>query len=906
MTYHKIFRRDIFFAIVVLCFFAFACTDSSSTKEPETDAGTRSFEASKLKLQPGFTAEHLYSPSDDSTGSWVSMAFDNKGRMITSDQYGSLYRVEIPPIGTDSPSGKIKVEKLQFDISNAEGNNQLKNKVQMGYAQGLVWAFNSLYVVVNHNADSNFEKTSGLYRLQDTDGDDKFDKISLLKVLTGEEEHGPHSIKLSPDGRSLYITAGNHTKLPEGISNYSLPPTWQRDNILPDNFELDPRTAPAAGWIAKVDSSGKNWELIAAGLRNTFDFAFNESGDLFTYDSDMEWDIGMPWYRPTRICHVTSGGEFGWRDANGKWSPEYLDNLPPVLNIGQGSPTNVVSAMDTRFPKEYSNTILAFDWSFGIIYAMHLTPDGSSYKAKGEEFVSGAPLPLTDGVVGPDGALYFLTGGRRLESHLYRVYYGKGNEEVLSKLEPAPQLNDANKLRQSLEKFHGKPDPAALSMAWPQLKSPDRFIRYAARIAIEHQPVSQWQNRVLNEKDPETLINGMVALAREGNKSLKTKMLNALLLLDYNGLPASLKIDLLRVYELILARMGKPDAASSKKIIAYLGSHYPAATNNVNRGLSKVLAYLDDPSLVEKTLSIIDAAKDDNTDQPTFAKASDLVMRNPQYGMDLAAALSKTPPAQQIYYAIVLSDIKTGWTPTLREKYFRWFHHAYEFKGGRFYVGYIDKAREAALKTVAKNDYKHYDTLSTNTASVDEVIDWVKIMSDGGPGRKWKIKDALDTVENLSNRDFKQGRLMFRVAACINCHGMRGEGGAVGPDLTQLGTRFSKKDILEAIIDPNKTISDQYASTLFTLKDGSSVIGKLVKEDKGKYYISQNPFAPQTLRELDMKNVTSKKYANVSPMPPLLINQLNPERLRDLMAYLISGGNENNPVFNKDNKTVKN
>ena len=61
------------------------------------------------------------------------------------------------------------------------------------------------------------------------------------------------------------------------------------------------------GWIAKTDSMGSNFNLISSGFRNPFDLAFNEAGDYFTFDSDMEWDFGIPWYRPIRICHVTSG-----------------------------------------------------------------------------------------------------------------------------------------------------------------------------------------------------------------------------------------------------------------------------------------------------------------------------------------------------------------------------------------------------------------------------------------------------------------------------------------------------------------------------------------------------------------------------------------------------------------------
>ena len=87
--------------------------------------------------------------------------------------------------------------------------------------------------------------------------------------------------------------------------------------------------------------------------------------------------------------------------------------------------------------------MLAFDWSFGIVHAIHLKPKGSSYTATQEEFLSAAPLPLTDGAIGPDGSLYFLTGGRRLDSSLYRVYY-KGNESTADG--EMTQITEENKL----------------------------------------------------------------------------------------------------------------------------------------------------------------------------------------------------------------------------------------------------------------------------------------------------------------------------------------------------------------------------------------------------------------------------------------------------------------------------
>src|SRR5690606_31490934 len=218
----------------------------------------------KLKLPPGFHAEHLYSPSEHGNGSWVSMTFDDQQRLITSDQYGKLYRLELPPLGEKDIASKGKVEPLLFDLPTDERSAGLQQDIVLGYAQGLVWAFNSLYVVVNHNGDSLFEKESGLYRIWDTDNDDKFDRIALLKSMTGYEEHGPHSIILSPDKNSLYVIAGNVTGLPADIKNYRLPRVRQRDNLLPDRSNKDGRVEESAGWIAKVDSSGTQWELISA------------------------------------------------------------------------------------------------------------------------------------------------------------------------------------------------------------------------------------------------------------------------------------------------------------------------------------------------------------------------------------------------------------------------------------------------------------------------------------------------------------------------------------------------------------------------------------------------------------------------------------------------------------------
>ena len=251
--------------LVLICMFAAvsSCKNSAETVQPSpTDP-----KLAALKLSPDFHAEHLYSPGIHDQGSWVAMTFDAKGRMICSDQYGNLYRLRIPAIGADTSKEKMTIEKIEMHIPGDSSSFDRK----IGFAHGLLYAFNSLYVMINDEGDTAATRRSGLYRLQDTDNDDQYDKITLIKRLEGEGEHGPHSIVLAPDGNSLYINAGNFTKIPK-MDNYAAPPVWQIDNLFPlikDPNGHDNTVNTHGGWIAQVDSGGAHFNLIASGFRTS-------------------------------------------------------------------------------------------------------------------------------------------------------------------------------------------------------------------------------------------------------------------------------------------------------------------------------------------------------------------------------------------------------------------------------------------------------------------------------------------------------------------------------------------------------------------------------------------------------------------------------------------------------------
>ncbi|HEY1108320.1 MAG TPA: hypothetical protein VGE76_06800, partial [Opitutaceae bacterium] len=82
-------------------------------------------------------------------------------------------------------------------------------------------------------------------------------------------------------------------------------------------------------------------------------------------------------------------------------------------------------------------------------------------------------------------------------------------------------------------------------------------------------------------------------------------------------------------------------------------------------------------------------------------------------------------------------------------------------------------------------------------------------------------------------------------------------------------------------------------------RDGSTMIGRVINEEGGNLSIMANPFMPDDLTRVPTADVVSRKTYNISQMPPGLINGFNEEELRDLVAYILSGGNPQSPMFKK-------
>lgn len=820
----------------------------------------------RIKVPKGFRIELLYSVPAEQHGSWVNLCTDNKGRLLVSDQFGGLYRIQPPAVGETLETRDVQEVPAKIRAVN-----------------GMVWAFDALYVGVN---DYEQKITTGLYRITDSDGDDQLDHVELLRAVKSRSDHGVHAVVPTADGTGLFLVTGNNTTPPEIEDSSPVKQVWGEDHLLPsmpDGRGHNRGVLAPGGIIYRVSPDGKKFEAYASGFRNVFDAAVNRDGELFTYDADMEYDFNTPWYRATRINHVTSGAEFGWRNGAGKRPPFYADNLPGILDIGPGSPTGMTFGYGARFPAKYQNALYALDWSWGKLYAVHLTPNGSSYSATKEEFVTGAPLPITDAIIHPgDGAMYFTIGGRRVQSGLYRVTY-VGDESVAAveaaTSEANPKAAKARELRASLERFHGRQDPQAVDTAWPYLADDDRFIRWAARTAIEHQPTKEWAKRALTDPNPETRPEALLALARVTGvcpqhrddetppvyEAMRTSLLNSILELDVAKLDHERQLTLLRTLQITLNRFGRPDDATVKNLSSQFDPLFPADSFELNWLLCETLAWLQAPSVAAKAMALIEAA-------PT--------------------------QEEQMQYARSIRLLRAGWTTELRTAYFNWFLKAANYKGGASFDRFIEFIRNDAVASLTPAEKQELATLLAKKPERKSALENLGKIFEGRPTTKWTLEELSAAArDGLVKRDFRRGQKMFAAAACYACHRFGNQGGMTGPDLTSAGRRYSPHDLLDQVVNPSKVINDQFSAVTVVTDAGLVHTGVVVNLNGDRITLNTDLTDPNKRVNINRNEIDEITISRTSPMPEGLLNRMTKDEILDLVAYVISGGDRKHEVF---------
>jgi len=804
-----------------------------------------------ITVPEGFTIERLYEVPA-AQGSWISIANDGRGGFYVSDEKTQgIFRLEVPE------GGEPQATRLPVELSAAHG------------------------LLVHDGALFANISGKGLHRIDDRDGDGLPDTATHLGGSKADGEHGIHGLTPDLDGEAILFINGNRSKVPGELLRNRVSTSYESDLVEriwdPKLIGRKAWIAPA-GWIGRYHPEREGFEVISVGYRNAYDVAVNAFGDLFTYDSDEEWDLGMPWYRPTRINLATSGSDVGWRSGSDKWPAYFEDTVPPLVEIGPGSPTGMLSGRGAAFPAKYQHAIFALDWTYGTMRALHLTPQGSAYAAEVEEFVTGTPLPLTDAVIAPDGSLVFVTGGRRVASNVYRVRYVGGESTAPAPAPDSPAARAARELRHQLETYHGVEDPAALDAAWPHLASDDRFLRFAARLAVEAQPLADWRPRVADESRPQAIIAAVVALARMGADDDAALAQRKLDQLDLAALEVPQLLGALRAQSLVWERLGVTDRAAAIERLLPL---FPAEHGHVTQELARLLAFLDDERFLEPAFAVL--ADPQRPTPPRWANL-ELFNRNQSasYGGTFTRYLNNRPPETAIRVAVFLADFSDRWSEAQARAYFEFINSLADYQGGSSYTRFIAKLRERVLADAAPA------VAEVAAEFPAELVNRrpINVKPPQGPGRTWTVDEALRELEALGMNEASaaNGRNAYHATGCVACHIFDGEGGAIGPGLSNLRGKFGVREVLEAIIEPSKAISDQYGSYEVALEDGRLLTGLVIETPKDE---DVQLYVGEELMFIPRAQVKSIRQSPVSTMPPGLINTLNAVELRDLVAYLL-------------------
>ncbi|MGC3972469.1 MAG: PQQ-dependent sugar dehydrogenase [Pirellulales bacterium] len=794
----------------------------------------------KFYVPEGFEVSLLRTAGPDE-GSWIALAFDAQGRALVSREDQGFLRLLF-----DGEHRNVKrVERVASDLKEC---------------RGLLYAYDRWY--------ANANNSKGMYRFQIDDAGKIVDQKLLLE-FPGGVGHGRNDLALGKDGR-IYSIHGDSVETPT---------TNVRDRTsLLDRQKLGAK--PNRAYVVSTDADGKTWEVFCTGLRNPYGLGVHPNGDLFTYDADNEFDMGTPWYRPTCIVHLRSGEDYGYRITADNRRPNYVDrsdNAVPLINVGRGSPTACMFGTDLKFPQPYRDALYVLDWTYGRVLAVHMAPRGGGYRANLETFLQGRPLNVTDIAAGPDGAMYLITGGRKTQSALYRVAVRSpivsNDQESLHERVAARHSQEQSQLRAQLEQM--KPDEA-LESALRHADHLDPTIRYAARLALERQTNTNWISECLvgnvrssdavaaaiRQADVDDVASGLKALhgTRLQPTSLPQDLRNALRNID------ACESVLQRDREAFLAiPQGWFDPVKDLVfnnhnlfqdqivVVSQVGTN-----QDLRRRLTRLWAKLEAPQAVQ------------------FA-SEHLLTSSVQE--DKLAALS------------ALATMKTGWTPETRRLYFSALRDARRFVGGQGMPGFLDQIKADAVATLTDSEKKDLADLLAPPKDVDEPLPPSRPLV-----KKWTLDElaqlAVDADDTKLRGDPTKGAALFREALCSRCHRAGLSGPAVGPDLTFVAARFSRRDILHSILEPSAAVAEQYRNAEVVTDDGRTLVGRVVSEGdfrSEKLLINTDPLRPSQVTEVDKKQIAEHRQLGTSPMPAGLLDGFTAAEVRDLLAFLEAG-----------------
>jgi len=777
-------------------------------------------------------------------------------------------------------------------------------------AMGLLWEMDDLYCVGD----------GGLKVWRDAAKQHARPPITLFKCKTGGE-HTAHALRRGPDGW-MYFLVGDGT----GIT--------AKDITGPKS----PIKEPVAGCVLRFSPDWKQTEVYAHGFRNAYGMDFGTDGELYTYDSDNERCVSLPWYEGTRFYRVRAGGHHGWFGpklaTTWRMPPHFFDVVAPVADLGRGSPTGVAVYKHAQFPARYRGGAFLCDWTFGVVHFVPL-PAGKPevfLRPTGDEGFA----PVSVEVHPKTGDLYVAIGGRGTRGAVYRVRHAEGLKSLdlaaVKKLQPAarppryeaesePRLATLVAVRGVQRDMGGPPGTAFRGTVWEgytrdgkAVVPPKALTELRGLLASKRPFVAFEAARTLalaEDKSPDSLA-AVAALLKDDSP---TDDVHYLICLARLKAPRGKEITAATVRALVTLE----DRLDKQK--AHRDLNWPPRLAELHAGLAARDPAFNDALIASPHFGHpghVAFTRAKGIDRPKAA-ALFLAREGLVWNAELVHIVGQLPAEKSLPVLRALwgvAGLDEELVPILAR-------HASGDDHPRLLAGLLsarlDTVRAAlgALEKLAPRPRPEAEALflalrqlpsekaadplrARLTARLEKATGvkhptpaaWAAHLSTKYPDLAPKLRspDGVDEAawaKRLAavawdRGDAARGAAAFTKASCAACHG---GAAALGPDLVGIAGRFSRDDLFTAIIRPSKDVAERYRTTRIATEAGQVYQGIVAYEAVDSVLLLTGPAA--TIR-IANKQIASKQLTPLSLMPTGLLDRLTDAEIADLYAHLRS------------------
>ena len=658
------------------------------------------------------------------------------------------------------------------------------------------------------------------------------------------------------------------------------------------------------GGIVRVRPDGTGMEVYTHGLRNIYDVAIDPYLNIFTRGNTNDgggWNV--------RFIHQIQSGEYGYPVLFKHFTEEIL---PALVDVGGGSGTGALFLDDDSWPASYNNVPMMADWGRSEVYIHRVTPDGASFQQTEEGFLKVSQVADLD--IDASGRMYLAAwDGAGYRGDSTRGYVLRAVPETwdyASFPEPSNLTMEgiAHYLASgsSVARLYAQQElitrpveeaaPLALEMAT------DRSLPVEVRIAAMYGYLQLVGERGIAE---------VVKLTEEGvmQEHALRALTDRLEYVDQVPMDPFLEglrtgSDRVRVAAAIgLGRLGRAEAAEALLeirtpntfVAPARGTEGAHATPNADI----ILPHVAVQALVriQATEAVLEAVTGPNATLALWAArymhdegVVDGLIQAYEATEDHVVRTQIVTTLARLYQKEAPYDASWWWStrPDTRGPYYR----PEVWAGSETIRTFLMKAWEASenrpffaeLNEKMRLGIDAFGVPAPLVASSDEgpMVDLNEIANSRGQIRRSSIEDVMLALAELEG-DVDQGEVLFEEQGCQVCHDVESSEILKGPFMGQIGSIMSRDQIAEAILKPNASISQGFATVQVITKSGESYIGFVSEESGGTLKlrdIAGNVF------EVPSNNIETRRTLEHSMMPEGLVNPLSFEEFASLVDYL--------------------